>query len=421
MKRSLFSVCLAVELLACGGGGSDPCDPDAPGTICTIAGSTLTGYSGDGGRATEATLFMPMDSMIAPNGDVWFIDFNNYVIRAIDADGMISTVVGTGDLGSSPADQGLTEVPALQAANNHTTTMTIHDGYLYLAAWHESRIKRIRLSDMMMENRAGAGKRTYYDGDGGPAMAAAVDLPASIAFAPSGDLVFTDQANQVIRRIDQGDQTIETIVGRCVVEQRTCQAASTQPVACPGSSKFTCGDPEATCSGPCDPAFAGDGGPATDARLNLANGATAGPEGRIAYDRIGNLLIADTHNHRIRRVAPDGTITTIAGTGEPSYAGDGGAATAAALNRPIDIECAEDGTMYVADMGNSCIRKIDPAGIITTVVGVCSPDPLDRAFGGDGGPPTEARLDRPYGITLAGSRLYVSDSYNNRLRVVNLE
>ena len=313
MKRYVLSVCLVTNLLACG--DDDPCDPDAPGTICTIAGSTLnSGYRGDGGRATDAVLYIPMDSLIAPNGDLWFIDFNNYVIRAIGADGMISTVVGTGDLGSSPADLGLTEVSALQAANNHTPTMTLRDGYLYLSAWHESRIKRVRLSDMMMENYAGAAKRTYYDGDGGPALTAAVDLPASIAFSPAGDLVFMDQANQVIRRIDPVDQTIETIVGRCVVEQQSCQAASTQPVACPGSNKFTCGNPETGCTGPCDPAFAGDGGPATDGRLNLPGGQQADPTGRIAYDRAGNLLIADTNNHRIRRVSPEGIITTIAGT-----------------------------------------------------------------------------------------------------------
>lgn len=399
-----------------------PCDPDAPNTICTIAGSTLNeGYKGDEGLAIEATTYIPMDSVVTPSGDVWFIDFNNYVIRSVDANGIIHTVLGNGQIGDSPASDGLPAVTALASFNNHTPTMMIKDGYLYLAAWHESRLKRVRLSDMMLEVFAGRGVRNAYDGDGKSALMAAVDLPSSVASDPAGNITFTDQANQVIRLIDHVDGTVRTIVGSCVIQDATCAMTGAAPVACANSNKLTCGDPATSCGGPCSQAFAGDSGPALSGRLSMPPGQAADPVGRIAYDHAGNLLIADTGNHRIRKVDPAGTITTIAGIGTAGYGGDGGPAVQAQLNHPVDLAIADDDTIYLSDVFNNCIRKIDPAGIISTVAGTCSADLLDRAFGGDGGPPTAAKMNRPYGIDLVGKKLYVSDSYNNRLRVVNLE
>ena len=107
----------------------------------------------------------------------------------------------------------------------------------------------------------------------------------------------------------------------------------------------------------CSPGFAGDGGPAIDARLAQHSGAGALPGGRLIYDSQGNLFIADTHNHRIRKVDTDGIITTIAGTGATGYLGDGGPATEARLDSPIDIALAGDGTLYVTDTANSCVRR----------------------------------------------------------------
>lgn len=406
---------LVPALAAC---GETPCDPDAPNTICTIAGSGEQGFNGENGPATQAAMYIPQDTAVSPDGEVWILDFNNYVVRAIGDDGILRTIIGNGRVGDSP-DPGVPEMPAIDALFNHTSDLFFHDGYLYLAAWHNSRVKRVRLSDMMIENYAGAGKRLYFDGDGGPAILAALDLPSSIALDPGGNIVIMDQANQVIRKID-ADGIIETIVGKCVVDLDAPCPAGEEPVTCPGSNKLACGNPGIECEKACTPSYGGDGGLAREARLGQPFGQAADPAGRLAYDHAGNLVFADTDNNRIRRVDPAGMITTIAGTGVGGYAGDGGPADQAQINRPIDVEVGPDNTIYFTDVNNSCVRKIDPAGIISAVVGQCSSNLEDRGFSGDGGPPLEARLDRPYGIDLVGKKLYVSDSYNNRIRVVNL-
>ncbi|MDB4961818.1 MAG: hypothetical protein JWP01_1817 [Myxococcales bacterium] len=415
MKSCTF---LAVVLLgACGGDGDGDkaCDPDAVDTICTIVGSGEQGFNGDEGPATEAAVYIPQDTAIAPNGDLWFLDFNNYVVRAVDADGIITSVIGNGEVGDAP-DPGTPSLPALQATFNHTTDLFFHDGYLYLSAWHNSRVKRVKLSDMTIENYAGRGRRTFYDGDGGPALMASLDLPSSIALNPAGNIVIMDQANQAVRMVDQaGDMS--TIVGSCVVELDQPCAAGVQPVACPGSHKLACGDPATECAKACTPGYGGDGGLAINARLGQPYGQAAEPAGRVAYDKVGNLLLADTDNNRIRKVDAAGIITTIAGTGAAGYSGDGGPATQATLDRPVDVAVGDDNAVYFTDVHNNCVRKIDPSGIISAVAGTCG---AEKGFAGDGGPPLEAKLDRPYGIDLVGKKLYVSDSYNNRIRVVNL-
>jgi DNA-binding beta-propeller fold protein YncE len=392
-------------IAACGGSG-ETCDPDVPGTICTIAGSGLGGYGGDDGPAVDARLFIPIDVAVAPDGELWVLDFNNFMIRAVDQAGTIRRIVGTGEIGQP--DDGS---PALEAPLNHLANLVFHDGFVYIAGWHNSQVFRVRLDDKTLEHFAGRGVRTFYDGDGGPALEAALDMPAALAIDPAGNLVVVDQGNQVIRRIDR-DGTIETIAGQCLAaEYDPCDGPL---VPCPGSQKFAC-DLDA-CGHGCGGGFAGDGGPALAARFAQPWGATAFPGGRIVYDRAGNLILADPENHRIRRIDPTGTITTIAGTGERGYAGDGGPALAAALDTPVDVAVADDGTIYVSDVYNSCIRKIDPAGQIDRVVGRCT----ERGFAGDGASSLDALLDRPFGIELAGNRLYVADSFNHRVRVVRL-
>ncbi|MEN9578099.1 MAG: hypothetical protein RJA70_1108 [Pseudomonadota bacterium] len=415
-------LCGLVTATLCSCGETEPgdsaCDPNKAGTICTVVGEGTRGFGGDQGPALRAFLDTPQDMVTTPDGELWLLDFNNYLVRAVDEKGDIRTVIGTGLLGDSPPPEQ-ERIDAAEALFNHTTDLFVHDGYLYLAAWHNSRVKRVELSTMMMENFAGIGRRTLYSGNEGPALEAALDLPSSIAVDPAGDIVVMDQANQVIRKVD-ADGMIHCIVGICVVEppESPC-TQERKPVACPDSNKFTCGEPETTCALPCTPGYGGDDENALAARMAQPFGQMADPSGRIAYDADGNLYFADSGNHRIRRVAPDGTITTIAGTGRPGYSGDDGPGVDAKIRNPVDVEVTAEGTVYFTDTYNNCVRKVDTEGIITTAVGQCSTNPKKRGFAGDGGPPTEALLDRPYGIDLSGDRLYVADSYNNRIRVVN--
>ena len=411
-EMTVFTCC---ALLA--GCGDEVCDPEAADTICTIVGTGTQGGPLDG-PAHESPLYLPIDLAMSPDGELWVIDFNNYLVRAVDARGMIRTVVGSGEVGNSPA-QGIERVAALEADLNHISDLVFHEGYLYLAAWHNSFIKRVRLSDMTLENYAGTGKRLHYDGDGGPALAASLDLPAALAIAPDGQLAIMDQANQVIRAID-ATGVIRTIAGQCIADYYPECAPGEQPAACAGSQKWVCGASDGCERQLCSPSFAGDGGPALEARIGQPFGAAVSPSGHLAYDPAGNLYFTDTDNHRIRKIDPAGVITTIAGTGMRGFAGDDGPAREAQMSDPIDIALAPDGTIYFTDTYNSCIRKIDPTGRISRVVGRCSADPKARGFAGDGGAPLDALLDRPYGIHLAGDKLYIADSYNHRIRVANL-
>ena len=153
--------------------------------------------------------------------------------------------------------------------------------------------------------------------------------------------------------------------------------------------------------------YAGDGGPAVEARLNNPVG--------VAVDGDGNVYIADTHNYRIRRVDPAGTITTFAGTGERGFSGDGGLAVEARLNYPVGVAVDGDGNVYIADAYNYRIRWVDPAGIITTFAGNG-----ERGFSGDGGPAVEAQLNDPWDIAVDGNgNFYIADSYNHRVRRVD--
>jgi NHL repeat len=220
---------------------------------------------------------------------------------------------------------------------------------------------------------AGRGVAGYL-GDGGPATLAQLNGPTGVATDAAGGILVVDASNRV-RRIAYG--TITTIAGSGVA----------------GSGHQGLPLPD-------------DGGPAIDAQMNDPIG--------VAIDRDGNVLIADALYHRIRRVTPDGTITTIAGDGYPDFAGDGGPATAASLQYPTGVALDHDGNVLIADAANHRIRRIDPAGTITSVAGTGA-----AGFAGDGGPATEARLHKPTGVAVSRKgELFIADEYNHRIRRV---
>ncbi len=209
-----------------------------------------------------------------------------------------------------------------------------------------------------------------YGGDGGPATAAQLDGPTGVAFDAAGDLFITDETNNVIRMVSPAG-VITTVAGNGT------------------------------------PGYSGDGGPATAARLNHPFGVTV--------DAAGDVFIADYSNNVIREVSPAGVINTVAGNGTPGYSGDGGPATAAQLNGPFVVAVDAAGDLFIADAGNFVIRKVSPAGVITTVAGNGS-----YGYSGDGGIATAAQLSNPEGVAVdSAGDLFIADAENNVIRKVS--
>lgn len=338
--------------------------------IRTIAGNGLAGYDGDGRDPLSTAFYLPQDLTVGPDRLLYLVDWNNHRLRRI-RDGKVETIAGTGELGD--AEDG----DALYVQFNHPTNVAFdRQGRMLIAAWHNSLVKRMDFTTGRIENVAGTGARAF-GGDGGPANQASLDLPSSVACDSQGNILVSDQANYRIRLIDP-DGVIHTICGTSV------------------------------------PGYSGDGGPAILAQLRAPKGQAAPPTGRIALDAMDQIYIADTGNHAIRLIDRAGIIHTIAGTGEPGYSGDGGPASSAQLNTPSDVAVGRDGSVYVADTMNNAIRRIRPDGIIETIAGNGA-----QGFGGDGGPATEAQLDRPYGVEVApNGHVLIADTHNHRFRVV---
>jgi streptogramin lyase len=183
--------------------------------------------------------------------------------------------------------------------------------------------------------------------------------------------------------------------------------ATIAAIAVTGASGASSGGTITTIAGTGVQGFSGDGGPAVAAQLRSTYG--------VAVDRHGNVYIADYESYRVRRVSPGGTITTFAGTGAGGFSGDGGPATSARLNAPIAIAMDGQGNLYIADFNNARVRKVSPGGTITTFAGTGVP-----GFSGDGGSATSARLYAPHGVAVDGQgNVYIADSYNQRVRKVN--
>jgi sugar lactone lactonase YvrE len=332
----------------------------ATGDITTMAGGG--GSLGDGGPATAAQLDQP-HSVVYSGGVVFIADSLNDRIRRVDSSGIITTVAGTGTSGFS-GDGG----PATAAQLNRPSGIA-HDasGNLYISEQLNHRIRRVDAGGTIT-TIAGTGT-SGFSGDGGPATSAQLNQPGNVALDAAGNLYIADSQNQRIRRINPSG-IITTAAGN-------------------GSASFS-----------------GDGGPATSAALRFPVG--------VEIDAAGNILIADTNNHRIRKVDGSGIITTIAGTGSGGSSGDGGPATAAELQAPAGATVDAAGNLFIADSNNEKVRKVDTSGIITTVAGTGS-----FGFSGDGGPATLAKLHKPYDVSVEpAGHLLIADKNNSRIRRV---
>ena len=435
LRIGALRVALLTGALLAGALSGCAAEQDAPpcagkGVICTFMGDGRAAIGKDGLGPKAVSLYLPQDLTWGPDGRAYVMDWNNHRVRVVDGD-VVRTLVGTGELGDAP------DGPALQTRLNHPTHVSFApNGHLILSAWHNSKVMQLDLGSGQISAICGTGARSY-DGEGGPAAKAVVDLPVGTAFDAQGRMYIMDQGNQRIRRVE-ADGNLNTVVGPvgpylpegyieiCVPPEEEFQAPT-----CRFCLKEEAADPE--CTGP--PArpqgFAGEAAAGGTAYMNQPFSQSAPPSGGMEMGADGVLYFTDTGNHLVRALYADGTVATVAGVAPPTYdatqlpgaapkggySGDGGPALQARFNNPRDVAVAADGALYVADRENSCVRKIDTEGVISTAAGTCG----SRGDSGDGGPATAARLNRPYGVALdAAGKLYIADTYNHRIRVVDL-
>ncbi len=339
--------------------GGEPSDPP----IRTVAGTGEPGPQGDGAPALSAQLNRPCGVVVDAAGTLYVCDYVNHRVRKVTTDGKISTIAGNGTAGPK-GDSG----PALSVQLNYPRDVAVDaEGAVYIADSENHRVRKVT-ADGRISTVAGTGVKGFL-GDGGPATAARLDRPFGVAVDSAGVLYIADYNNNRIRRVT-ADGKIATVAGTGAKD------------------------------------FGGDGGPAVSARLR-------GPYG-VAVDAAGDLYIADTENHRVRKVTADGKIATVAGTGTKDFGGDGGPAVSARLNTPVAVAVDSAGVLYIADYNNHRVRKVAADGTIGTVVGTGAKD-----FGGDGGPAASARLNGPYGIAVdCVDTLYIADHLNHRVRKV---
>ncbi|ULA63810.1 MAG: hypothetical protein LZF86_110509 [Nitrospira sp.] len=276
-----------------------------------------------------------------------------------------------------------------------------------------------------LATRAGTGD-PGFSGDGGPALQAALNEPKGLAIDGQGHLFIADSENHVVRRVDRVTGLMTTVAG-CAPEGAALAPASASadavyeeeadPLADTShktTERFTqqtdlSGTVRYLVGAAAPKRFDGDGGLATQAILNFPTA--------VAVDAQGHLYIADTMNHRIRRVdAKTGIITTIAGTGQARFSGDDGPADRAALNEPAALAIDAQGQLYIADQSNNRVRAVDlKSGTIRTIAGTGS-----AAYDGDGKPAVEAALAGPSGLAVTAGTLYIADTFNGRIRSVDL-
>lgn len=333
--------------------------------ISTIAGVNIAGYTGNGGPATIARINHPNQITLDPLGNVYIAESENNVIRKIGTDGIITLVAGNSYQGYS-GDGG----PATAAMLNTPLAVRFDDtGNMYIPCAADNRIRKVNTSGII-STIAGNGSAGYA-GDGGLASAAAFDGPFCLAFDSHGDMFVADNYNNCIRKIEMTTGTITTVAGTGVA------------------------------------GYSGDGGPATAATFD-------GPID-LAFDKAGNMYVADILNSAIRKIDDTGGISTICGNGFTGYTGDGGPAGAATLAFPYALCLDTAGNIYISDNANAVIRKIVAAtGIIETVAGSGSP-----GYSGDGGPATDARINNAGGVvTDEAGNIYIAGYGNHVVRKV---
>lgn len=334
--------------------------------IVTIAGSGADEFSGDGGPALKAGLSNPFGLEIAPNGKLYFCDYTNHAVRQIDLkSGVINTVAGTGRKSGYDGDGG----PATKALLHDPHEIRFdRDGNFYVSDTGSHAVRKIDAKSGVITTIAGTGK-PGFSGDGGPATKALLDLPISVLLDSQSGLFVCDIKNHRIRRLDFGSGSISTFAG----------TGERKPLA--------------------------DGSPVAGTALN-------GPRS-LALDANGNLVIVLREGNSVYRLNRKSmTLHHLAGTGKQGYAGDGNDARQALLAGPKGVTVDRDGNILLCDTENHVIRIVDRStGNIETLIG--------DGHAGDGpdGDPRRCQLNRPHGIFVDEKGvIYIGDSGNHKVR-----
>lgn len=391
------------------------------GTLSLIAGNGKAGFGGDGGPATAASLNGPTGVAVDNAGSLFIADRDNHRVRKI-SNGVITTIAGDG-IGRFNGD-GL---PPLSTSLNHPSGLAFDNaGNLYVADQFNERVRKV--SGGVVTTVAGtqalncSGPCDAYGGDNGPAVQASLADPVAVAFDSANNLYIADRANARVRKVDRNG-IITTIAGNGSLGNNadgipgTSASIYPEGVAVDSTGNLYIADSFTnrvrvlsgvvinTVAGNGVGSYSGDQGQAKAAGLDQPTG--------VAVDSKGQLFIADSGNERVRKVA-GGVISTVAGTGRGSYFGDGGPALSAGMLQPQAMTIDRNGSLYIADTGNHCIRKVS-GGVMTTVAGTGV-----SGFGGDNGPATNALLDSPQAVAVdAAGNLYIADTRNNRIRKVS--
>jgi len=359
---------IAATTAGCGDNVVSHCEE--PGQACTWAGRPgVFGFNGDGQDRLATELYWTMDVSFAADGTVWFIDWNNHLVRRVLADDTVTTVVGwtdpvfPGDGLPGAAEKSLEGALGTDVQLNHPTDLAqTADGKVLVMAWHNHKLREVDPVTGRVRILAGGG--AGFAGDGGPMAMALFKQPKALELDAAGNVYILDQQNFRVRRIDHATGVVSTIAGSGMQ----------------GSD--------------------GDGGLATAAKLDFEAGSNPEPSGGLAIAN-GKLYIAETSSNRIRAVdLTTGMIDTVVGPD-------------AGLLHPRDLEIGPDGDLYIADTDNSVIRAVELAtGALRTVAGTgeLGLDPDDDR------PALETTLARPFGIEFdPAGNLFVSDTLNSRI------
>jgi hypothetical protein len=315
----------------------DSAQPSAEFSV--VAGNGTSGFSGDGGIAASAQINHPEGIAIDSLGNLYIADTGNHRVRKVTPEGVISTMAGNGTIGFS-GDGG----PAIYAQLYSPTDVAVDSlGNLYIADFNNHRVRKVT-SDGDISTFAGGGANL---GDRGPATSAVLVLPKSIAI-DSADNLYIDDGWWWLFALKPNDFVKEHV----------------HKVTPQGMISIVAG------GGTANP---GDGGPATSAQLTESGG--------ISVDSLGNLYI--TEEYRVRKVTPDGIISTMAGNGTEGYSGDGGPATLAQVSWPLGTAVDSDGNLFITENLNNCIRRVTPNGVISTFQDQLN-DPFDIAVDPEG-------------------------------------